>query len=178
MTSQSGVSTNPSELAAHQKAAQEKIRKWYKSKPDGPRGGILVLPTGGGKTFTALHFICRTPLSEGYKILWLAHTRHLLEQASSYFTDLAGRIEAPKDRLTVRVVSGTPEHFPIHKIEPADDVVICSLQTAANGVKNDHPRLDDFIKAAGDKLFVVFDEAHHAPAPSYRADRPPAGPMR
>src|ERR1019366_1168887 len=97
------------QLAAHQKAALGKIGKRHESKPAPPRGGILVLPPGGGKTFTALYFICRYPLSQGYKVLWLAHTHHLLDQASSYFADLAGRIAEPKERLTVRVVSGAPE---------------------------------------------------------------------
>ena len=156
------------QLVAHQNTALGEIRKWYESKPAPPRGGILVLPTGGGKTFTALYFICRYPLSQGYKVLWLAHTHHLLDQASSYFADLAGRISEPKDRLTVRVVSGAIEHFPIHTITPADDVVICSLQTAANGAKYGHSQLDAFVGGAAGKLIVVFDEAHHAPASSYR----------
>ena len=26
----------------------------------------------------------------------------------------------------------------------------------------------EFLESAGEKLFVVFDEAHHSPAPSYR----------
>src|SRR6185437_12196580 len=98
----------------------------------------------------------------------LAHTHHLLEQASSYFDDLAGLIAGSKERLTVRVVSGTPEHCQFHSIMPTDDVVICSLQTAANADKRSHPQLDAFLSAAADKLIVVFDEAHHAPAPSYR----------
>ncbi len=156
-------------LAAHQTAAFTDLGAWYRSKSAPPRGGILVLPTGGGKTFTALYFACRLPLSEGYKVLWLAHTHHLLDQASSYFEDLAGLITGPKARLAVRVVSGTPEHCRIHTIDPTDDVVICSLQTAANAMKHSHPQLDAFLGAAAGKLVVVFDEAHHAPAPSYRA---------
>src|SRR5262249_4716197 len=108
-------------LAAHQTAAFADLGNWYRSKPAPPRGGILVRPTGGGKTFTALYFACRQPLSEGYKVLWLAHTHHLLDQAASYFEDLSGLIEAPKERLAVRVVSGTPEHCRVHTIAPDDD---------------------------------------------------------
>jgi superfamily II DNA or RNA helicase len=66
--------------AAHQAMAIDHLIKWYNSHPNTYAGGILVLPTGGGKTFTAIRFICRTALSEGYKILWLAHTHHLLAQ--------------------------------------------------------------------------------------------------
>ena len=127
-----------------------------------------VLPTGGGKTFTAGHFICRNPLSDGFKVLWLAHTHHLLEQAFFSFADLVGLIAEPKSRLNVRVVSGTIGHFPVHSIKASDDVVITSLQTATNAVNNRHKQLDAFLNAAEGNLFVVFDEAHHSPAPSYR----------
>ena len=33
----------------------------------------------------AVRFLCEWPLSEGYKVLWLAHTHHLLEQANETF---------------------------------------------------------------------------------------------
>ena len=154
--------------APHQAQALHELDKWYKVAPADCRGGILVLPTGGGKTFTAGHFICRNPLSDGFKVLWLAHTHHLLEQAFFSFADLVGLIAEPKSRLNVRVVSGTIGHFPVHSIKASDDVVITSLQTATNAVNNRHKQLDAFLNAAEGNLFVVFDEAHHSPAPSYR----------
>ena len=64
--------------APHQRRALDRLEKWYR-RSEQERGGILVLPTGGGKTFVATHFLCRHPLSDGYRILWLAHTHHLLE---------------------------------------------------------------------------------------------------
>jgi ATP-dependent helicase IRC3 len=161
----------------HQEEALQKLDKWYKSAPAEARGGILVLPTGGGKTFTACHFICRNPLSEDFKVLWLAHTHHLLEQAFFSFcpltpnpsdNGLVGLIAEKKSELRVRVVSGTIGHFPVHSIQPRDDVVISSLQTICNAVRNRHPQLDRFLDSANGRFFVVFDEAHHSPAPSYR----------
>ena len=71
--------------APHQTEALAKLRVWYDSAPAPDAGGLLVLPTGGGKTFTAVRFLCRNPLSDGYKVLWLAHTHHLLEQALDGF---------------------------------------------------------------------------------------------
>jgi ATP-dependent helicase IRC3 len=164
-------------LFFHQEEAHQKLDKWYKSAPTEPRGGILVLPTGGGKTFTACYFICRNPLSDGFKVLWLAHTHHLLEQAFFSFcpgipspsdNGLVGLIAEPKAELRIRVVSGTIGHFPVHSIQPSDDVVVSSLQTVCNAVKNRHQQLDRFLDSAKGRLFVVFDEAHHSPAPSYR----------
>lgn len=68
----------------------------------------------------------------------------------------------------MRVVSATVGHFPVHSIRASDDVVIASLQTARNAVNNEHEALGKFLEASSGKLLVVFDEAHHAPAPSYR----------
>jgi len=154
--------------APHQAQALHELVKWYKAAPAERRGGILVLPTGGRKTFTAGHFICRNALSDGFKVLWLAHTHHLLEQAFFSFADLVGLIGEPKSRLNVRVVSGTIGHFPVHSIKASDDVVIGSLQTVTNALTNRHKQLDTFLNTAEGNLFVVFDEAHHSPAPSYR----------
>lgn len=154
--------------APHQAEALKKLDDWYKSAPTEPRGGILVLPTGGGKTFTACHFISRNPLSDGFKVLWLAHTHHLLEQAFISFSQVVGLIAEPKATLNTRVVSGTIGHFPVHSIQATDDVVVSSLQTICNAVNHRHQQLDRFLDSAKGRLFVVFDEAHHSPAPSYR----------
>ena len=71
--------------AAHQSNALNELHKWFRKKPSPHAGGIVVLPTGGGKTFTAVRFLCSSALSNGYKVLWLAHTHHLLEQAFDSF---------------------------------------------------------------------------------------------
>ena len=153
----------------HQAKALDQLRKWYEKHGRTGGAGILVLPTGGGKTFTAVHFLSSGPLSEGYKVLWLAHTHHLLEQAFECFKPVRiGGIREPKQKLSLRVVSGTPGHFPPRSIERSDDVVIGTLQTIATAVREDLAPMKAFLKAAGKKLFVVFDEAHHAPAPSFR----------
>lgn len=161
--------------AAHQTQALAKLRAWYGSAPTPDAGGLLVLPTGAGKTFTAVRFLCRNPLSDGYKVLWLAHTHHLLEQALDSFGKRGDRademevglIHEPKERLRARVLSGTLGHTKIAAITGDDDVVICTLQTAVRAYREKHAALRAFLDAAKGKLMVVFDEAHHAPAPSY-----------
>ena len=157
--------------AAHQAVAIDHLIKWYKSHPyqlDAGAGGILVLPTGGGKTFTAIRFLCRTGLSDGYKVLWLAHTHHLLDQAYHSFDEHTGAIAEPKSTLSIRIVSGAIGQFHVADIRPEDDVVIGTLQTIAKANKEDHFALRSFIDSAEGKLLIVFDQAHHAPAPSYR----------
>lgn len=166
--------------ASHQNVALGKLQSWFETAQQPPRGGILVLPTGGGKTFTAVRFLCRGPLSHGYKVLWLAHTHHLLDQAYLAFAPHdekkelergleVGLISETRATLNVRVVSGTPGHFPPHTINAEDDVVIATLQTMARAMQNLSllSGLKEWLKDASN-LVVVFDEAHHSPAPSYR----------
>lgn len=162
------------EAAPHQVEALDKLRRWFGDRRKGERGGIVVLPTGGGKTFTAVRFLCTEPLSAGYKVLWLAHTHHLLEQAAdafgreeSQYADEAAWVAEPKSELDVRIVSGTIGHCRVHEIRPSDDVVVCTLPSAARALREGHAAFAAFLAEAGDRLAVVFDEAHHAPAPSY-----------
>lgn len=168
--------------ASHQQAALAKLNTWFRGpRPTPAAGGIVVLPTGGGKTFTAVRFLCHGPLSHGYKVLWLAHTHHLLEQAYESFAPIdpvkaakgteVGLIAEPRSTLAVRVVSGIPGHFPVSTVTGSDDVLIVTLQTLVRAWEHrTHLHgLSDFFASAGEKLFVVFDEAHHAPAPGYRA---------
>ena len=159
------------EPAPHQMQALESLHHWHGSASDHDdhTGGILVLPTGAGKTFTAVHFLCSHPLSEGVKVLWLAHTHHLLEQALQAFHKGIARVTGRGiEQINIRVVSGATGHFRPANIAPSDDVLICSLQTATRACAKSHPALMAFLDAAGDELFVVFDEAHHAPATTYR----------
>ena len=153
--------------APHQRRSLDRLERWYR-RPEQKRGGILVLPTGGGKTFVATHFLCRHPLSDRHRIVWLAHTHHLLEQAFTAFGKTMPLVREPAETARVRVVSGAVGHFRPAHIEADEDVLLCSLQTATRAFEKDHPRFIEFLDAARDGLFVVFDEAHHAPAPSYR----------
>lgn len=164
-------------LRNHQTQAINKLMRWYKTDFKSHKGGILVLPTGGGKTFTAVRFLCQGPISDGYKVLWLAHTHHLLEQAFYSFgpreIDISrgyevGYINEPKNNLNIRVVSGNKNQYSITEIQPTDDIVIATLQTVSRGYKKSQPNLESFLNSTDGKLIVVFDEAHHSPAPSYR----------
>jgi superfamily II DNA or RNA helicase len=161
--------------AAHQEQALAALNKWFKQSRQ-PKGGILVLPTGGGKTFTATRFLTTGPLSQGHKVIWLAHTHHLLDQAFAGFGKgpdgkyELGHMQGKRASITFRTVSGTIGHGKVREIKGTDDVVIITLQTLARAMQNrGHAGLRDFLNSAAQTgLTVVFDECHHAPASSYR----------
>ncbi|NTV63315.1 MAG: DEAD/DEAH box helicase family protein, partial [Oscillochloris sp.] len=96
-------------------------------------------------------------------------THHLLEQAFKNLASEVGQIGEPREQLHVRMVSGTLGHSDVADIKPQDDVIIATLQTITRAYANNHPNLLAWLDAAGDRLAIVFDEAHHAPAYSYRS---------
>ncbi len=121
--------------------------------------GLLVMPTGSGKTYTAVRWLASKILSGGMRVLWLAHRQELLGHAAAEFHRLAGYAR-PKERLRVRIVSGA--HCATTQIDPADDVVVASVHSLARRPDITQQLLSD------PRLFLVIDEAHHAPAKSYR----------
>lgn len=122
--------------------------------------GLLVMPTGSGKTFTGARWLMQNVVSHGYRLIWLAHRHELLEQAAREFHALAGL--APQiEKLRVRIVSGI--HCATTQIDPADHILIASVGSLS--------RRPDLIHQifADPKSFLVIDEAHHSVAKSYQA---------
>lgn len=154
----------------HQQVSFEKLNQTFTfAKEDEFKGGLLVLPTGAGKTFTAVRWLSQHVIPKNWKILWLAQSFYLLEQAYEVF-----RNENPSRKLNIRMVSSDPGHDRPDKISPTDDVVIITTPSA---IKNLHLSAVDnhnqpvksnlmrFVEASRETgLFVVLDEAHHAPA--------------
>jgi superfamily II DNA or RNA helicase len=52
----------------HQAEAFEALSRVFPFPINGYLGGLLVLPTGGGKTFTAVNWICRNVLPKKIKL--------------------------------------------------------------------------------------------------------------
>ncbi len=121
--------------------------------------GILAMPTGSGKTFTTVHWLYEHVLNASGRVLWLAHRYELLEQAANEFYRLA-TLAREKQRLRIRIVSG--QHCAMTQIDPADDVVIASVPCLARRPEIAEQLLTDT------RTFLVVDEAHHAPAKSYK----------
>lgn len=125
--------------------------------------GILVMPTGSGKTMTSAYFLLREMASRGYEIIWLAHRFMLVEQAAGVFYRLSplvkeGSSEAP-DTFTMTCVSG--KHAASQALSRKDDLVVGTVQSLCRKTKY-------ITKPLKEKVIIVVDEAHHTIAPSYR----------
>jgi predicted helicase len=92
----------------HQLDAFEAMKKCFDFDKDQGKGGLLVLPTGSGKTFTTVKWVCDNVVSRNIRILWLANAYYLLPLQSS--EQQAGEIPACVNRLRC-TVSG-PELSP------------------------------------------------------------------
>ena len=127
---------------------------------------LVVLPTGGGKTYTASTWLLRNALDKGKKIIWLAHRQTLLDQAAESFQKFAFFTEIPHiSSFRYRIVSGSAEHDKTINIKPTDNLLIISKDSI--GRAQNLKRLDPWL-AGESEIFLVVDEAHHSTAKTYR----------
>ena len=57
------------------------------------KSGLLVMPTGSGKSRTASYFLIKDMISQGYQILWIVHRHMLINQAAECFYRFAGLLQ-------------------------------------------------------------------------------------
>lgn len=125
---------------------------------------LVVLPTGGGKTYTASLWLLKHALNRRKKILWIAHRQMLLDQAAVSFQEYAYAESLPNiTAFRYRIVSGAPSHDRSIDIVPTDDLVIASKDSIGRNLGV----LDAWL-AGTDEVYLVVDEAHHATAKTYR----------
>ena len=121
---------------------------------------LVVLPTGGGKTYTASMWLLRHALNEHKKILWIAHRQMLLEQAAESFAKYAYDEVIPKiTSFDYRIVSGATSHERTNSIVPSDDLLIASKDSLGRNMA----ALDGWLEGETEGYLIV-DEAHHSTA--------------
>ncbi len=132
--------------------------------------GILTLPTGAGKTYTAVYWLLKNIIPKNKKILWLADQGFLLEQAYEEFRQNILEVEGTRrETINLHIVSGNPGHGKPNSISINDDILLITAQTAISNWEDKsggEPPFRTFINHHGkeDNLFIVYDEAHHTPA--------------
>ncbi len=151
-------------LYKHQEEAIQKLQSQIGRSNGDIFSGLLVVPTGGGKTLTAAYWLAQNYLAKGKKVLWIAHRHELLEQAKATFHErLAFKdVFGSKSSFNYRIISGIHD-IPVN-IKPTDDIIISSKDSLNSGF--DH-LYNNWLKEQ-DEVFLVIDEAHHATAKTYR----------
>ena len=89
----------------HQLDAFEELNKCFEFDNDQGKGGLLVLPTGAGKTFTTVKWVCDNVVPRNIRILWLANSYYLLDQAFREMFHYAPWIPESRQTLNIRLVS-------------------------------------------------------------------------
>ena len=125
---------------------------------------LVVLPTGGGKTYTASMWLLKNAIDRKKKILWIAHRQMLLEQAAESFQKFAYAEVIPHiSSFHFRIVSGASSHERTIHIRPTDQLLIVSKDSIGRNLQ----RLDAWM-AGEDEIYMIVDEAHHSTAKTYR----------
>lgn len=153
-------------LLQHQQNAVDALNKYFKiDSKTAKQNGMLVMPTGSGKTFTAVNWLMNSYVAQGYKVVWFVHRQELINQSYNEFRNQAPRLSKYGiDKIRIAPISG------IHlKMSMASrcEINICSIASVANdyGYRFIKRMLG---KQGQEKLVVVIDEAHHAITPSYQ----------
>ncbi|MCR8744260.1 DEAD/DEAH box helicase family protein [Romboutsia lituseburensis] len=126
---------------------------------------LLVIPTGGGKTFTTVYWVLKEMINNNKKVLWLAHRHELLNQTLNTAANTAYKDVLPNiDKFTYRIISGSSEHDNPVNITKEDDFIIASKDS----LNYNKEYLQKWLDNNKDNVCLVIDEAHHATAKTYR----------
>lgn len=126
---------------------------------------LIHMPTGTGKTKTAIHIICHYynySLRKKGLILWIAHTKELLQQAHDTFKSVWRNIG--NGEIEVYKLWGDA-YFDIPN-GGFNGFMICGIQKLQS-IKNLNKSLFEAILR--DVRLIVYDEAHKASADETRA---------
>ena len=145
-------------LYPHQRRAADRVL----SALDGGYGRVVLhMPTGSGKTRTAMHIFARFLNStEPTVLVWLAASAELLDQAAEAFQTAWAMLGNRKVALLRCWGDYAPD---LASLE--DGVIVASLQKMrALGARESL----DILRLGSKVKLVVVDEAHQAIAPTYR----------
>jgi superfamily II DNA or RNA helicase len=121
----------------HQQLAIAGMRDWFASLPN--ENAYLEMPTGSGKTFTTVAAL--EPLLAAGRVLWIAPSRFLLEQAAEQFRAYYPALDGQIGSLT--------------KTTPTQRVTMATIQTLAR----DQRHLAAYCRQERPAI-AVFDEFH------------------
>ena len=152
-------------LFDYQQEIVRKLDKFLSTNDPSVCSSLVQLPTGSGKTRTILTGIIRNRnnirLNGSRKILWLAHTEELCEQAIESFKEIW--TEEGNEEILVSRLWGD---YKVNSESTSADFIFASFQKLVNLRKNDASQFKDITSNTS---IVIVDEAHKALAPSIKS---------
>ncbi len=155
------------DLEDFQQDLKEQVIEVLSGAP-GANRGVLTLPTGAGKTRTAVESLIEWRISQPRRqtVLWIAQSEELCEQAVQAFrevwTDLGHRNDQVRHTMEIARLWGSAS-------VPSDpDIVVASIQKLDAVLRGTNDDTQQELELLRENLgAVVVDEAHRMLAPSY-----------
>jgi superfamily II DNA or RNA helicase len=146
-------------LFDHQRTAAHRV---FQALAEPPRKVVLHMPTGAGKTRTAMHIVAsHLKRHEPTVVCWLAQNAELLDQAAEEFEHAWQALGNRSVGLVRFWGQRNPDVLKVH-----DGVVVAGLAKMAAFDARDPASL---LRFADRVSLTVIDEAHQAIAPTYAA---------
>ncbi len=133
--------------------------------PNSQERFLIHMPTGTGKTKTAMHIICHHynyNLKKKGLVIWIAHTTELLQQAYETLVSVWKNI----GNGDIKIYKCWGKYEIDFSAEEISGVMICGIQKLQSLMKSDP---DMFSKITKVVRLIVYDEAHKAAAPETRS---------
>jgi superfamily II DNA or RNA helicase len=144
-------------LFEHQRTAAAKVVRAL-SQP--PRKAVLHMPTGSGKTRTAMHIVAaHLKNKEPTVVCWLAQNAELLDQAASEFEQAWRNLGNRRVDLIRFWGHRNPD-----PLEARDGLIVAGLAKMYAFDKRDPAAM---LRLADRASLTIIDEAHQAIAPTY-----------
>lgn len=148
----------------HQLAAGKSLDAFL-AQPDGGKGGLLIIPTGGGKSALSIGALIKhLAANPEHRVLWLCSQQLLVNQAAQEFQELA-LAESSAFQRQLRVVHSQAGPASLIGGENAD-VIVTTVQSALGRMFDDagSPARSRLRALCERPLIVCFDEVHGAGA--------------
>lgn len=145
-------------LFPYQRGVQKEVGEYLTGVP---HRAVLHMPTGAGKTRTAMHIVSEhLSRRERGVVVWLAHSEELCDQAVSEFIRAWKNIGNRELAVCRFWGAHNPDLLGVH-----DGFVVAGLRKLFEAAKQNL----SFIGQLGKRVsLVVMDEAHQAIAPTYQ----------
>lgn len=122
---------------------------------------MIHLPTGAGKTRTAINVVCDFLRQRRSVVIWLTNRTELSSQALDTFKEAWSKL----GNRNIRVYSFFGDSYLNTLDGVKEGLVIASVGKVHQQIKNNEKVFLDFAEKAD---LVIFDEAHQITAPTYK----------